>query len=60
MLNSGCWAWSSGKTGSLCYWNFGEKEETYADENYLSQCERDIELKEFMQDWEEYVGEYDG
>ena len=55
MINIG-----SGETGSLCYWNFCEKEEFYLDENYLCQCERIIELKEFMQDWDEYVGEYDG
>lgn len=59
-MNNGSWVWCSGETGSLCYWNFCGKEEKYLDENYLSKYERIIELKEFMQDWDEYVGEYDG
>lgn len=60
MLNTGCWAWASGETGTLCYWNFCGKNEKYLDENYLCQLEQQRERNEFMQDWEEYVGEYGG
>lgn len=60
MLNNGCWAWASGETGTLCYWNFCGKNEKYLDENYLCQLEQQRERKEFMDDWLEYVGEFDG
>ena len=60
MLGSGCWAWVSGETGTLCYWNFSGKQEKFLNEEYLCLFEQSIERNEFMSDWEEYVGEYHG
>ena len=60
MLNNGCWAWSSGETESLCYWNFGGKQEKFLNEECLCLYEQKTELDEFMSDWPEYVGEYNG
>ena len=60
MLNNGCWAWASGETGSLCYWNFSGKQERFLNEEYLCVLEQNIERAEFMSDWLEYVGEHDG
>lgn len=60
MRNNGCWATACGETGSLCYWNFCGKNEDLIDEYRLQYYEQRIELKEFMADWLEYVGEFDG
>jgi hypothetical protein len=60
MSSNGCWAWSSGDTGSLCYWNFFRKEDRALDEESLCYFEQRREREEFMSDWLEYVGEYNG
>lgn len=60
MLTLGCWAWSSGETGTLCYWNFCGKNEIYLTDNYLSYYEQRLEREEYMSDWSEYVGEFNG
>ena len=60
MANNGCWAWVSGETGTLCYWNFCGKNEKYLSEESLGCYEKLRELSEYMDDWLEYVGEYDG
>jgi hypothetical protein len=58
---NGCWAYASGETGSLCYWNFlDNKEAECISEELLCWCEQNIERSEFMSDWKEYIGEYDG
>lgn len=59
-MNIGMWAWSSGETGSLCYWNFCGKNEKLITEDYLCEYERRVEMSEYMNDWYEYIGEFDG
>jgi len=40
-------------TSSLCYWVYCDEE---VPEEILAEWEQSVELKEYMSDWDEYVG----